>query len=270
MRRHWIFAAGLAVAASAGFAPPAPAELNAYYKGVDRTTGKDVPASIQISLAPGRVAVLVKGTLDARILFREELDSLRFVDEAAKSYFDVAHCASADSAVRSDIEGQLSMLTPEQRQMAEGLLQEALGSEAMIPQTEYVPTGQKRKVLGYECTMIDVKENDEKFADYCGCTSKDFKLSDSEAASVQALQRCLVGLAGLKPAAGTAIRTLWWDPDKGGFPLVTRCVEGEKVTFEVTLVSFDRKTPPADPFVIPPGYARVETPALPEPEEEGD
>jgi hypothetical protein len=260
-----LVAVGIALAAAAS---PARGELNAHYRGVDRTTGTEAPVTVRLSIAPGRVAFIVQGSREARILFREDTDTLRFVDDTGKSYFEIGRCASGDSGMTSGIEGQLSQLTPEQRQMAEGLIHESLDQDQALQPFQYVRTKVKRQVLAYECSVVEIKEGDEKFADYCGCKSKEFKLGDAEVASLRALQRCLVNLtAAMTPTESAAVRALQWDAEAGGFPLQLRCFVDGNAVLDVTMDSFDRKKPAEDPFLLPAGYTKAEVSYPPDSDE---
>jgi hypothetical protein len=69
------------VAATLLVAAPARAELNAYYSGVDRMTGSEVPATVQYSIAKNRVALVIHGSTDSRMLFLEDQELLRYIDD---------------------------------------------------------------------------------------------------------------------------------------------------------------------------------------------
>ena len=263
MHRTLIIATATVLAA----ASPARADLNATYRGVDRTTGTEVPVTVQFSIGAERIAVIVKGPRSVRILFRQDPGSLRFVDDTGKSYFDIERCSQADSGMLAGIEGQLSQLTPEQRQMAEGLIQGAEETDQALPTSPYAWTKEKRSILAHECTMVNVMEGDEKVADYCACTSKDFRLNGAELAAVTAMQACLGNVFPvLGPTGGANVRALQWDTSKDGFPLLIRGFGGGSATFDVTMESFDRKKAAADLFALPSDYAKAELSAPPETE----
>src|SRR6266852_2438754 len=107
-----------------GLAASADAELNTYYRGVERKSGKDVPATAQFSIEPGRVAMVMKGSRNSRMLFFEKDGLLRIVDDTGKTYFDM-HRGSihapqpVGSDMAADLEKQMAQLPPEQRKMAE-------------------------------------------------------------------------------------------------------------------------------------------------------
>src|SRR2546427_11469319 len=105
-------------------AVPARAQLNTYYTGMVREAGKEVPATAQFSLEPGRVAVIMKGARASRMLFLEKEQVLRFVDDTHGNYVDLGKgtrqgLASGATQQLGEMQKQLNKLPPEQRRMAQ-------------------------------------------------------------------------------------------------------------------------------------------------------
>ncbi len=255
MRLRFSTVLALAVAA---MAPPARAELNARYRGVDRMSGMEVPATAQLSVGPDRAALSIKGSATVRILFWEDTGTLRIVDDTKKTYVDLEQCAgpaAGGAAMMSEIEG----LTSEQRQMADDMIKQSAESDRGTSQPEYVWTKRAQKVLGYDCTVVEVNEGGEKRAEYCGCKSKDFEITEAERAIVRAMQTCLGSfLMTVKPFEGATAGAFRWDSSTDGFPLVSRCLEDQKIVFDVTMESFDRKKLSDDLFSLPADYTSVD------------
>src|SRR5436309_15760700 len=72
-----------------GWAAPAAAQLTTTYHGFQREGGKDVPTSAQFSVENGRVAIIMKGSRSARMLFDAKAQVLHMVSDDDKSYLDL-------------------------------------------------------------------------------------------------------------------------------------------------------------------------------------
>lgn len=253
MKRCLVLALSLLAAAS-----PARADLNARFRGVDRFTGEDTSAVVQISVSKDRVAFVIQGSRSARILYWKDQGKMRLVDDTGKTYIDMDSCANAGGGLLSTVQGQLSQLTPEQRAMAEQMIQGSLNEESNVSKTEFVRTKETKKILGHDCTMVKIQRDGETHAEYCACTSPDFKLSGAERAAVSEADRCIHNLFTIaKPAKGDPSSAFEWDTDRDEFPLLSRCLDGETVTLEVTLESFDRTKIAESLFAIPAGYSKA-------------
>src|SRR5262249_12576537 len=152
------------------------------------------------SVEKGRVAMVLKGARDTRILFLEDEHVLRIVDDSRKMYFDIAKGEmGADGGQMEGVERQLeeakkqlAQLPPGQREMAEKMMgMNAAGKAKAASPPEYVWTKETQKVAGYECTRVDVMRDGEKHAEYWGTTSPDFRLGDDERAAVVEMQEYL-------------------------------------------------------------------------------
>jgi len=248
-------------------ATPSKAELNTYYRGVDRKTSKEVPATAQFSIERGRVAMVMKGSRDCRMLFLEKEEVLRFVDDAEKTYFNMTkswiQSAQEGEGMAAGLTAQLDQLPPEQREAAKAMMQRSLGSAGHAPPTEYVWTKERTKVLRYDCTKVEIMRGAEKRGEYWGTPSKDFQLSEPEHKTMLAMQEYLRNFTIKVVPAGKGeggIRAFEWDTSVDGFPLVTRCFEKGKMTLDLKAESFDRKALSKDLFEIPSDYKEFSIP----------
>lgn len=249
-------------------AAPSEAELNTYYRGVERKGSKDVPATAQFSIEPGRVVMVMKGARACRMLFLEKEGILRIVDDGEKTYFDmtkswIESAAEGEGDLAAGLEAQLAQLPPEQREAAKALMQQSLGSTGHVSPTEYVWTKEKVKVLRYDCTKVEIKRGEEKRGEYWGTSSKDFQLSEPERRTMLAMQEYLRNFTiKVAPAgAGEGVRAFEWDTSVDGFPLITRCFEQGTMTLDLKAESFDRKALSKEQFEIPSGYKEFSIPA---------
>ena len=257
--------------------PTALAQLNALYKGVERLEGKENPASAQFAIEPGRIALVIKGERSARLVFTDKDGVLRFIDDGEKMYFDmdeqtINSLGAAASSMMAEMEQQLSQLPPEQRRMAEEMLKGRSGGGAQPndkakPKTEYKWTTDKKTVLGYECTRVEIVEGGVKSAEYCAAKSKDFKISEGERKTILAMQKLIEGFASVVSSMGgqddVQTRAFQWDTSVDGYPLITRCFEDGQVTLDLQLEAFDRKPIAAALFDVPAEYRKQTLPQTP-------
>lgn len=241
-------------------AAPAAAQFNAYYAGTVRQDGKDLPCSTQFSVDKGRVATLFKGARSTRMLFTEADGRLRVVDDASRSWFDIDRKQLAEMGGAMDaMKKQMADMPAAQREMAESMMKGMMANVQPPPPSTYVTSTDHQKVNGYDCTRVDVMQGEVKKAEYWGTTSPDFQLAAPEHAAVLAMQGCLRDftiMARSGVGANAESRPFQWDTSVDGYPLISRCFDGDVMTLDVKLTSFDRKPLAADLFTIPDGYTK--------------
>lgn len=241
-------------------AAPAAAQFNAYYSGTLRAAGKDVPCSTQFSVDKGRVAAIFKGARSSRMLFTQNDNQLRIVDDATRTWLvlDRKQLAQLGGAT-DEMQKQLAQMPAAQREMAESMMKGVMSSMKPPTPTTYVWSKEHQKVLDYDCTRVDVMQGDVKKAEYWGTPSPDFKLGDAEHEAVLAMQGCLRDYMIMVTSAaggGAEPRPFQWDTSVDGYPLISRCFDGDVRTLDLTLTHFDRKPLAADLFTIPDGYKK--------------
>jgi hypothetical protein len=249
----------LALALLAG-AAPASAQFNAYYAGTQHVNGKDLPCSTQFSVDKGRVAVFLKGARSSHMLFTQKDGTLRVVDDATRTWFDLdrKQLEGMGSAM-ADMQKQLATMPAAQREMAESMMKGAMGGLQSPPPSVYVWSKDTLSVNGYPCTRVDVMQGDVKKAEYWGTPSADFKLGEAEHEAVLAMQGCLRDFTIMVKsvgAGGAESRPFQWDTSVDGYPLVSRCFDGDVMTLDVKLERFDRKPLAVELFAIPDGYKK--------------
>lgn len=254
MRSSTAIALALLFAAS-----PAAAQLNTYYSGTERKDGKSVPATAQFSVEKGRVAVIMKGSRSSRMLFLEKQGVLRVVDDVSKTYFDLDRQAMQGGGAMDQMEKQLAQMPPEQRKMAEQMMQSAMGSAKPKP-TTYVWTKEKQTIKGYDCTKVEAMVGDEKRSEYWGTTSADFKMTPDERNTMLAMQgylyRFMISVRGGEGDGSS--RAFQWDTSVDGYPLVSRCFDHGDTTLDLRLERFDRKPLDKDLFEVSSGFKKQE------------
>lgn len=246
---------------------PADAQLNSYYKGVVRDGAKDVPATAQFSVEPGRAAMILRGATTRRMLYIESEQVLRLVDDARGSYLDLGKAsgpgsiASGIDAQMAEMRRQLDRMPPAQRGMMEQMMRRTMGATEQPPD-QYVWSTERKTIAGYEATRVDILQGGVKKSEYWGTPSADFKMSDAERKTMLAMQEYLRNsMIGVSPVGGGA-RAFQWDTSVDGYPVLTRCFNGDEMTLELQLDSVDRKPVSGDLFAIPSSYKKQEMPTI--------
>ena len=256
----------VAIAAGAA-AAPVRAQLNTYYKGMVREGGKDVPATAQFSLEPGRVAMILRGSTTRRMLFLENEQVLRLVDDSRGMFVDMGKVSgqAADLAARmAEVQKQLDQLPPEQRAMAQQMMQGTMGAMQQQPPDEYVWSTERKTISGYDATRVDVTQAGVKRAEYWGTKSADFRMSDAERKTMLAMQDYLRNyVLMVNPGGGGEARAFQWDTSVDGYPVLSRCFRDGQMTVELQLMSVDRKPLSGDLFAIPSSYTKQQMPTGP-------
>ncbi|HSQ29244.1 MAG TPA: DUF4412 domain-containing protein [Gemmatimonadaceae bacterium] len=239
----------------------AAAQLTTTYTGIQRDGDKDIPASAVFSIENGRVAMIMRGSHTARMLFDQKAQVLRIVTDENKSYFDLDKASQKGGdamGMMASMQKQLEAMSPAQRAMAEQMMKGAMSSMAQRPPLEYVWTKDKQTVAGYECTRVEGMRGTDKVTEYCGSTSNDFRMSDAERQTMLDMQGYLRNFMIMVKSSDDATRAFQWDTKVDGYPVVTRCFNDGKMTLELTLQSVDRKPLSDTLFAVPRGYKKMD------------
>ena len=247
--RH-IFALSITLLAAA----PASAQISAYYRGTERVGTRAVPATAQLSLEKGRVAITVKGAHPFRMILIEKDETFRIIDDVDRTYLDVE--SGGDDEVMSDVEKELAEMSKDDQKLFRQTMAQALGSPSKVA---YVVSKDSTRVTGVPCTRVDVLHDGVKKGEYWSTTADAYKIGDGERATMRLMNESLRNaLAIVQGNGGSGVRAFEWDTSKAGFPLITRCIDGQVVSFDLTLWAFDRKPLVDAWFKVPKGYRKTE------------
>ena len=249
-----------------GAAAPVGAQFTTTYTGVQHVNDKDYPATAIFAIENGRIAMILTGAKHVRMLFDDKAQVLRLVDEDGKQYVDLTKDSRASidpSGQLAQMQKQLEAMPKEQRAMAEGMMKQAMAGMAQAQeQLVYNWTTDKLKISGYDCTRVEGIRGDQKVTEYCGSTSDDFKLKDSEHQTVLDMQGYLRNFLIMVKSDDQSVRAFAWDTKTDGYPVLTRCFTNGKMTLELTLATVSRKGPTEDQFKID-GFKKMEMPKVP-------
>jgi len=253
----------LLVLALCAAAAPAGGQFTTTYTGIQRVNDKEYPATAVFAIENGRIAMILTGAKHARMLFDDKAQVLRLVDEDSKQYVDLTKDWQAGidpSGQLAQMQKQLESLPKEQRAMAESMMKQAMaGMASSQEQLVYNWTTDKQTIAGYECTRVEGMRGTRKVTEYCGSTSNDFKLKDSERQTVLDMQGYLRNFLITVRSTDDTQRAFAWDTKSDGYPVLTRCFDNGKITLELTLATVTRKGPTDDQFRVD-GFKKMEMP----------
>jgi len=249
-----------------GAAAPVGAQFTTTYTGVQHVNDKDYPATAVFAIENGRIAMILTGAKHVRMLFDDKAQILRLVDEDGKQYVDLtkdSRAAMDPSGQLAQMQKQLDAMPKEQRAMAEGMMKQAMAGMAQAQeQLVYNWTTDKLKISGYDCTRVEGIRGDQKVTEYCGSTSDDFKLKESERQTVLDMQGYLRNFLIMVKSDDQSVRAFAWDTKTDGYPVLSRCFANGKMTLELTLATVSRKGPTDDQFKVD-GFKKMEMPKGP-------
>ena len=246
-------------------AAPAGAQFTTTYTGRQWVNDKEYPATAVFAIENGRIAMILTGAKHVRMLFDDKAQVLRLVDEDGKQYVDLTKDARAGmdpSGQLAQMQKQIEALPKEQRAMAESMMKQATagmgqGQEQLV----YNWTTDKLKISGYDCTRVEGIRGDQKVTEYCGSTSDDFKLKDSERQTVLDMQGYLRNFLIMVKSDDQSVRAFAWDTKTDGYPVLSRCFANGKMTLELNLATVSRKGPTDDQFKVD-GFKKMEMPKM--------
>ena len=234
--------------------------------------------------APGTVAVSIEGSsmrMDATgssvddagsLVFKSDVNEMTAIDHSRKQFIVI------DDAALQSIAGQvgdamqqmrdaLAELPPEQRSMAEKMMQQRMGSmgQAIKPRT-IAKTGAVDSVNGYDCEMYDVSEGGRKTRDMCVTSWADIEGGAQFAQSMvkmagffenmrEMFSRSGMDMMGSRSDVFSHMREI------DGFPVRARNYdERGRLVDETTLVSSETESVDPAIFLPPDGYTRQTMP----------
>jgi hypothetical protein len=224
-------------------ATPAFAQFSAYYEGTQIVDGKEHPVTTRYSVEPGRAVAVFHGLQDYRMIYLEKDGLLRIVDDTQKSYVDLDRKSldQLGGGAFAQAQAEMAKMPAEQREMMEKMMGNAMAKQA-TPVT-YVWTKDHQTVKGYDCTHVDIMRGDVKRAEYWGTTSPDFKFDEREKQTMMGMGRSLNSMSIMAQTGGPGgeTRPFQWDSSTDGYPLISRCFDGDVKTLDLQLSHFDRK-----------------------------
>ena len=241
-------------------ASPSLAQFTATYTGTQLVGDKQVPATAQFSVEPGRSAMILKGGRGGRMVYDGKAEVLHIISDEEKSYFDVTKTGTASgdaTGMMAEMQKQLEKMPKEQRAMAEQMMKGAMSAGAAAPPLTYVWTKDTKKVASYDCTLVEGMRGDVRVTEYCGAKSPDLTLSPAEHQTMLDMQGYLRNF-GISSTSGDETRAFQWDTSVDGYPVISRCFRDGRMTLELVLDSVSRTPLPDDLFALPSSYRKMD------------
>jgi hypothetical protein len=205
------------------------------------------------------------------VIYRADEDVALVIDHRDKSYRVIDRetteavaqgVGQANTAARRYIE----MLPPAQRQAAERLLNQSLGSPtAVSSDIEVRPTGSSERIAGVSCALYEVRRGGERRAEVCRATFEAASVAAETRETLRALSESLrVVLPALAPEAlrQDGVDALHAFDELDGVPLRVRLYDKGAAHWETRVTEVVEREAPATAFELPDGYERRTVPAF--------
>lgn len=199
------------------------------------------------------------------VIYRGDRDLAWLIDHRDKSYRAIDRettesvaqgVGQANTAARRYLE----MLPPTQREAAERLLDQTLGSPTVVSQDiELHATGAVESIAGVSCAIYEIRRAGGRRAEVCRAS---FEAASIDAATREALRALTRTLRSVLPSlAPEAFRQDGVDAvhafdELDGVPLRVRLFEKGVPVWETHVADVVRRAAPATAFELPDGYER--------------
>lgn len=215
-----------------------------------------------------------------QIIFRGDQGLVWALDTKTRTYMEIdkATMQSAGdqmSAAMKQVQEQLAKLPPEQRAMAEKMMQGQVpgmagapgaaggpGASAApggaTPALEVKATGEKRTIQGYACTRYDVFWNGKKMSESWVAPWSEAKVKKEDLEALRSMAGFFEDLVESNPMLrGMSENSTYRGADRmEGFPVLVRRYDGDKVVEETMLENLERKSVEASAFEVPAGFSK--------------
>ncbi|MGJ8668446.1 MAG: hypothetical protein ACSHXK_03060 [Oceanococcus sp.] len=187
------------------------------------------------------------------MLYKDKEQTLYVIDDSKKSYQKVTkemaqQLGKQVDAMKSQIEAQMAMLPPEQREMMRGMMPK-IPDIAQQHNYRVENDGKAREVASYACQPILVYDNDEPSEALCIASLKDLKVTSQDFALLKRMGETMSSFAA-QFGAGSMAAVM----DKiDGIPVEHRKAGSE--TAQSVLLRVGQEEPKPERMSVPKGYA---------------
>lgn len=225
-----------------GLAGPAQAGTRLEFE----TREGNATGRVTVAVQEGRVRIDQGG--GAWMLYDSGKNSVSLVEPQRRSYVELTReelrrYGQQLGAARKLLDEQLPGLLPEQRAAIEKMMGGAARREPLL----FQPTGQKRKVSGYPCSMGRLVRRSEVQEEACIAAPADIGMPKTDYASVRSMYQLMhemqeLGAPGILPDLS----------EIDGIPIEVRNPSGDLQRIRKA----SNEKLPAENFAMPAGYAR--------------
>ena len=236
----------------------APAAIADIVLSFDTT---DESAASMVRLVDGAVRI-DGGKSNAWMLYQASEDTLFIVSPTDKSYTRIDEAGIAKlggqmDAARAEWEAEMDKLPPEQRAMAEQMMQRMTGGRSLKKTAPPEPqaTGSSLTVAGVKCENYVVEQRGAKET-LCVADPDDLGLSDEEYETVQAMYALLAKLGEATGFAGSAA------PRADKLPGVPVLIDSRGGQRKQRLTGVEHPNLESSVFALPSGYSERDPSSL--------
>ena len=142
----------------------------------------------KILIKNGRVLITEPGR-ENRMIFDTNSGSIYVVNDKEREYMviDEAYMENVGSmmnSMQSVMAGMMDQVSEEQRAELEEMLGTGLGTQSEPVDIQIVKTGQSKKISGYNCDILQLKENNITTSTVCVATAKEVKMHTGDYATL--------------------------------------------------------------------------------------
>ena len=264
MKRLILIPAGLLLLAG-----PATADVTMNWEMRDLKKREAETSTGLYQIADHNVAVVITGTSTSRMIFLGEKDLLYIIDDKDKSYMEADKATLESLGKQMDeaaaqIEAEMARMSPEQRKQMEKMMGGMMkGSGAGQPK-EYSPMPDKKPINGFDCRRVDVTTGAARSGELWVTDVDALKISAADYQTFldmgQLFEKFARGGQKLLSALNVPVDDKGKGKGPGGFPVLTRLMNGDKVTNETELKLITHGSVDPAVFHLPEGYKKKDFP----------
>ncbi|MEM7501947.1 MAG: DUF4412 domain-containing protein [Pseudomonadota bacterium] len=203
------------------------------------------------------------------MVFKSDLNEMMAIDHARKEFYIIDEAtmqgmANQMGSAMQQMQAALADLPPEQRAMAEQMMQQRFGAMGAgapeEPQTSVSRTGGSDTVNGFDCEVFEVSQDGRRISELCVADWGDIEGGSDVADSMQNMARFFENLRDMFAQAGAGFMDMSGDmfahmQEMDGFPVRTRSYDDTgSLENETVILSSEESTLDAAVFAAPEGY----------------
>lgn len=172
---------------------------------------------------------------------------------------DVANMSQMASQASQRMEEAMKNMTPEQRAMMESAMKGrggAMGGAPPPPPTiTFQAKGGSDKFGSFTCSKYDELSNGKRTAEICAASLEQVHLKPADVKSFEAMAKFFEPMRRMSPRGGYSAPRI---EQLHGFPVHSVSYDGDKPTYETTVLSVDQKSVDASMFTLPAGLKKMD------------
>jgi hypothetical protein len=160
------------------------------------------------------------------------------------------------------MQDKMASMPPEQRAMMEQAMKGRAGAMSgggAPPVITYQAKGGSDRVGSFTCSKYDQLSNGKRTAELCAAPFSQLHLTDADMNTFKSMAKFMEPMRRMNPRGGMSATPT---EEIHGFPVRTVVYEGDKPTYEDTVLSVEQKSVDPGMFVLPAGLTKREFPGM--------